>query len=770
MRLNRKKGRKARAWSLLLALALPLAFGSGPCGTVYAEGEASGATSGATSDAASGAAGQFGKPSDGNYAMKVAENDGFELMANADGTIAVLDKKSGHLYESNPREEDPLATGINMTNLRSQLYVTYADASGNVSVKNSTTECVNKDWLTFTGTRDGGIRFLYDFQAAGFEIPVEYHLNDKGLVAEIVVEDIVEGKEDSQFYLTDIAFLPFFGAAGADSEGYLLVPDGSGALIYLNNDKASYGAYSQTVYGRDLSLITEKLSADSETARMPVFGMKDGSRGFLAILSQGETNAAVNAMTSGTLNSYNNVYASFRYRPFTKTTFLQGNTYASNGQGGDTVISLTVSPVTPEIPRYRVEYVLLCEEDLDYVDMADAYKFYLKERYGMSPETKAADAPFYVNLLGGLRKEEYILGVKARIMEPLTTYAQAEEILGALEEAGIGDMAVKYTGWQKGGIESRVPSSVAFEGKLGGKSGFASLAEYAGQKGIKLFLDFDFVNLYEDGGGISEYNDAAQTVGSTPAYQYTYDYNSMEKNNRERWKILAPAKISQVAEDLLGEKEKLQGAQPALSTLGGGLYSDFTHKANGIDRADALGIWENVFARYGEEFDYMCVDNGNAYTFPYASHLYAPTGSSEYDIEDETVPFYQIVLHGMVSCSTEPLNLSADPERLVLKAAETGSSLSACLMYADNEVLSDTRFNAIFSANYEAWTDTLAGWYGRTAELLKQVGDAEITGHCRLQEGGVPDGIFGRDSGLCELYGETGDGGGLGSAAGGFHL
>ncbi len=724
MRLKRKKGRKAYAWSLLLALALPLAFGSMPCGTAYAEGEAS------------GAAGQFGKPSDGNYAMKVAENDGFELMANADGTIAVLDKRSGHLYESNPREEDPLAAGINMTNLRSQLYVTYADTAGNVSVKNSTTECVNKDWLTFTGTGDGGIRFLYDFQAAGFEIPVEYHLNDKGLVAEIVVEDIVEGKGDSLFHLTDIAFLPFFGAAGTESEGYILVPDGSGALIYLNNDKASYGAYSQTVYGRDLSLITEKLSADSETARLPVFGMKDGSRGFLAILSRGETNAAVNAMTSGTLNSYNNVYASFRYRPFTRTTFLQGNTYASNGQGGDTVISLTISPVTPKTERYRVEYILLSEEELDYVDMADAYKDYLKERYGISPEANRTEAPFYVNLLGGLRKEEYILGVKARIMEPLTTYAQAEEILGALEEAGIGDMAVKYTGWQKGGMESRVPSGVSYEGKLGGKSGFASLAEYAGQKGIELFLDLDFVNLYEGGGGISEYNDAAQTVGSTPAYQYTYDYNSMGKNNRDRWKILAPAKIFQVAQDLLEEKDKFYGAQPALSTLGSGLYSDFTHKENGIDRADALGVWENVFAAYRDAFDYICVDNGNAYTFPYATHIYdAPTGSSEYDIEDETVPFYQIVLHGMVSCSTEPLNLSADPERLVLKAAETGSSLSACLMYADNEVLSDTRYNAIFSGNYEAWVDTLAGWYGRTAELLNQVSDAEITGHCRLQEG-----------------------------------
>lgn len=678
---------------------------------------------------------EFGAPSDSHYTMKVAENESFELMAREDGTIAVLDKRSGRLFESNPEDEDPVAVGVNMTNLKSQMYVTYADTAGNVSTKNSQTDCVNKGTLSYSRTEDGGIRFLYDFQGQGFEIPVEYRLNEKGLAASIAVGDIVENKEGSQLYLTDVALLPFFGAAGTDASGYMFVPDGSGALIYLNNEKASYGAYSQTVYGRDTALVTEKLSTESETARIPVFGMKDGEEGFLAIITRGDTNATINALTSGLLNSYNNVYASFRYRPFIRSTFIQGNVYASNGKMGDSVVSLTISPVVPDVEEFSIEYVLLEDKELDYVDMAKAYRSYLTERCGMSAVQEKDSAPFFLNLLGGLKMEEYVLGIKVSTLKPLTTFAQAQQIMGRLRNAGIGDMAVKYTGWQKGGMESKIPSKISFEPKLGGKSGFGKLESYMAENGMELFLDFDFVNLYESGNGISGFSDAAQTVGATPAYQYTYDYNVLTKNNAERWKILAPSRLAGAVSSMLGKKQKLNGAQIALSTLGSNIYSDFAQKKNGVDRADSMAIWQGVFEQCGEQFDSVMVDNGNAYTFPYVSHIYdAPVNASGFDIEDEDVPFYQIVLHGLVSCSTEPLNLSGVPDKLVLKAVETGTSLSACLMYADNETLTDTKYNYIFSGNYETWVDTLAAYYGRTEEFLGLVAGEEITGHKKLAE------------------------------------
>ena len=676
----------------------------------------------------------FEKPSDSYYSMKVAENADFELMANENGTVAVLDKRNGQLYESNPREEDPIAAGINKTNLQSQFYFTYTDTAGNVTTKNSQTECVNKGWLTYSQI-ENGIRFTYDLQGAGLEIPIEYRLEEDGLTASIVVKDLVEGKEDLAFYLTDISLLPFLGSAGTQEDGYLVVPDGSGALIYFNNDKSVYGAYSQQIYGRDSALITEKLSADSEVARLPVFGLKKKDFGFLAVITQGDTNATVNAMTSGTLNSQNNAYVSFRYRPFTKTTFLQGNLYATGGNGGSSAVNLTLSPVIPRVEAFSVKYLFLDKKDLSYVDMAEAYRNYLAETCGLTDSVETGSSPFYLNFLGGLRVEKYVLGIKSSVLEPLTTYKQAETILEHLKDLGIDELVVKYTGWQKDGMESRIPSKVQYESRLGGKKGFAELMDYAKDNGIRLFLDFDFVNLYRSGNGISSYSDAAQTVGSTPAYQYTYDYNLLTKKDQGRWKILAPAKMTEAVTSLLDQKDDFCGAQLALSTLGNSIYSDFTHKTDGIDRSDVKKIWEELFRLGDEGFDCVMVDNGNAYTFPYVSHIYnVPLNASGYDIEDEEIPFYQIVLHGLISYSTEPLNLNAMPEKLVLKAVETGSSLSACLMYADNETLVDTKYNQIFSGNYETWLDTLSRDYARTKDFLRQVSQARITGHEKLME------------------------------------
>ena len=658
------------------------------------------------------------------YEMRFDENEKFELVGNEDGSIAVLNKETGFLYESNPQKEDELAKGLDATNLQSQLYITYADSanSSGSNSRNSAVGCVNKGWLTYMCLEGGGVRYNYEFQDVGITIPVEYRLTDKGLTASVVLQDVREDSEHTGYYLMTVSLLPFFGAADREQDGYILVPDGSGALIYFNNDKASYGAYSQYVYGRDNGLVTEALTEATETVRMPVFGITNGQEGYLAVISKGDTDASINAMTSGVGNSYNNVYASFTYRVFTISTFLFGTGSV------DTTNVLTLSEVENSLPAYSVEYLLLSAQELTYVDMAKAYQSYLVEREGLT--ARVEDAPFYLELLGGLEVEEYVLGLEVDVMEPLTTFPQAEEILGLLKEAGMDSLAVKYTGWQKGGLQGKIPSKVTFEGKLGGKKAYRSLVEFAGENGIELFMDFDFVNLYEGGNGYSVNRDAVQTVNTTPAYQYTYDWNLLTKNERERWKVLTPVKVGKAVRSMLKGADKLEGTSVALSTLGNMLYTDYSHKGNAIARSEAKELWKELFQEATGQFEGVMVDNGNVFTAPYATHIYnMPMNSSGYDIEDEDVPFCQIVLHGYVSYSTEPLNLSAVPDTNVLKAVETGSSLAASLMYADSETLMDTRYNTYFSSHYDTWLGKLAEYDRRTSQILGLVAKAQIVGH-----------------------------------------
>ena len=54
----------------------------------------------------------------------------------------------------------------------------------------------------------------------------------------------------------------------------------------------------------------------------------------------------------------------------------------------------------------------------------------------------------------------------------------------------------------------------------------------------------------------------------------------------------------------------------------------------------------------------MLITGGNAYALPYADQIVnVPMESSHFNIVDETVPFYQMVIHGSIDYAGSPINL-----------------------------------------------------------------------------------------------------------------
>ena len=113
-------------------------------------------------------------------------------------------------------------------------------------------------------------------------------------------------KRMMSYPLTTINLLPYFGAANDESQGYIFVPDGPGALIYLNNGKTTAETYGRAVYGRDrASMPVNEYSADSkEQIYLPVFGLKNDDRAFVAILEDGDAMGQINAVVAGMRDSY----------------------------------------------------------------------------------------------------------------------------------------------------------------------------------------------------------------------------------------------------------------------------------------------------------------------------------------------------------------------------------------------------------------------------------------------------------------------------------
>ena len=64
-------------------------------------------------------------------------------------------------------------------------------------------------------------------------------------------------------------------------------------------------------------------------------------------------------------------------------------------------------------------------------------------------------------------------------------------------------------------------------------------------------------------------------------------------------------------------------------------------------------ILEKNFAAADEKVGSILADQANAYALPYADHIInVPLSSSKFDIFDAEIPFYQIVMHGVVPYST----------------------------------------------------------------------------------------------------------------------
>ena len=118
-------------------------------------------------------------------------------------------------------------------------------------------------------------------------------------------------EENGGGYLYRVQLLRTFGAAGAEETGYLVVPDGAGALIRFNNGKTSAAAYSQYIYDIDRLEATYTMLENTTPARLPLYGICRENSSVLATVERGASLCYLTADVAGKYNSYNDRYPSF---------------------------------------------------------------------------------------------------------------------------------------------------------------------------------------------------------------------------------------------------------------------------------------------------------------------------------------------------------------------------------------------------------------------------------------------------------------------------
>ncbi|MHB8962158.1 MAG: DUF5696 domain-containing protein, partial [Saccharofermentanales bacterium] len=262
---------------------------------------------------------------------------------------------------------------------------------------------------------EDGIRLEYGFPVYGFTIPVTMRLDEGYITTSILTAEIKE--ENADFSITRIACTPYFGAAGPEEAGYIFVPDGSGALIEINNGSGLKKDYSQYVYGRDASINTLQESPLTQKAGMPVYGLKTADKAMFGIITHGAPRALIRASVNGVRNVYNYVYPEFIFRDYDMV-------YVEKKY--QTVRLLESNSADSQDFEFRTYF--LYDDDADYSGMARLYRKYLENDEGLTA-TGEEDDLLFLDVYGAVRAQQNVLGFPVERTIPLTTYEEAGDIV-----------------------------------------------------------------------------------------------------------------------------------------------------------------------------------------------------------------------------------------------------------------------------------------------------------------------------------------------------
>ena len=96
-----------------------------------------------------------------------------------------------------------------------------------------------------------------------------------------------------------------------------------------------------------------------------------------------------------------------------------------------------------------------------------------------------------------------------------------------------------------------------------------------------------------------------------------------------------------------------------------------------------------------------------------------PYQTTQYEILDYSIPFYQLVINGLFDYSGESFNANSEKGTMehVMRMIETGSNMSFTFSYDSSEKLLPTDYNYYYYTMYTDWVDTVKEVYDDLFEL-----------------------------------------------------
>ncbi len=607
---------------------------------------------------------------------------------------------------------------------------------------------------------------------ADFQIIMDVTLENGDLVVHIPTYEILNNSEDQEYYtLQKITVFPNFGLVDAKkyNEGFIFVPDGSGALFNINSYDSGYVEYTRPVYN---SNYFDKLYTDTEyneDIMMPVFGMgkkkaefvaapaeetveetaeaveeatevateveeedtgiveiktevKDaGMNGFLAIIESGAETASITvnlgvADTSNGGTNFNKVYPSFDVMQYSNVKVF--GPYSTN----DAKFLATTSSFDVDL---KVRYKLYTD-NCNYYTMAQDYKSYIIEKNGLTVE--AAKSPeIFLDVVSSLTVEERFMGVPYDKTLSMTTYSELEGILDDLD--GV-DKVVSYKGAYNGGIYNTINTKAKKTGANGSQKEYDALMK---KYGDSIYMSTPVSYVYKDSAIFKASKHALLGYDSEPIKVYDYDIPTGRFNlfGEGHW-VVSPYYLPAVVESFSKDSENVK---LAIEDLGNLVYAHNKPDTE-VDLYEGEQVIANALGTLTANDRSIVLYNPFATRMLYADYSAdISRESSDYGLIVHNVPFRQIVMNGLTKYTTLNVNESSTGKAYyLLQALELGSCPKYKITAKSVDRLKENNYSDLYSTEYSLIAEDIKAMSATIKEEFQKIGTTEIVNHEILDE------------------------------------
>lgn len=648
-----------------------------------------------------------------NGCTYLTENSSYRLyLRESNLSLVVEDKKTGSYMTSAIEYDDGRNNKTWTGAMNSAVVITMINGNDDTKQADLVNDNVKKK---IKKNKDGFEAELY-WDKYKFGLTLKVSLTEDGLKAFVPDESIRE--DGDKFFIGTVALYPYMGSSYIDSkEGYILVPDGNGALIYLNDKEERFkSGFSGMIYGGDAgfvesnpqTLLKDKYNTidDSEQVIAPVYGIAhtDDKIAYLAVVEDGEARANIECIPNGAAVDYNRAYAKFILR----------KTYTQPTSNNSTAGSLHIYEANRSHSDLGVRFLFLSGDNANYTGMATAYREYLMKQGTLK---KLEDSyKTRIDFLG-TERESWVLGTKSVVM---TTTEDIRSIYEELDANGVKDILSVYKGWQKGGLYNIPISTYKAEKKIGGTKELTALIKESEASGKEIYLYNNALLINPE-----EKNATFNVVKQINKRRYE---ETTYRDVYEKMLYLTPARTNYLTEKFVSAYTQAGVNRLAVAGISNTLFS-YTYSGDFYTRYDTqksyLGTVDEIAAKTE-----LVLEQPAAYLWADTkAFLDMPLYSSSYIYEDETIPFLSIVLKGIMPVYGEYVNFEANKKEFFLKMIESGTYPSFLITKESSAKLLYTNSCDIYSSEYSSYQNTIISYDAELKSVNKKLEGAVITGH-----------------------------------------